>query len=132
LDRAQAAARVPMLGEVAGAIWAPEEAQADSRALGQALAAAFAGAGGELFTGTEVTGIEPGAVTTTAGRQLADAVILAAGAWSGLIAEVPLTPVKGQMIALAAPPDGEIPDPVIWGSGVYLVPRLKESRVLVA
>ena len=51
-------------------------------------------------------------------------VILAAGAWSGLLAErVPMTPVKGEMLMLAAPSGAAVPEPVVWGHGVYLVPR---------
>ena len=53
--------------------------------------------------------------------------MIAAGAWSGLL-DIPITPVKGEMIALSppkeAPPHGAaLPGPVIWGNGVYCVPR---------
>jgi glycine oxidase len=124
LDGVQARAMAPMLGAMAGAIWAPEEAQADSRALGLSLATAFLRAGGDLRTGTEVLGVEPRAVRTREGRHQADAVILAAGAWSGLLeARAPVSPVKGEMLMLAPPPGGELPVPVLWGHGVYLVPR---------
>jgi len=111
-----------------GAIWAPDEAQVDSRALSRALAEAFCRAGGTLLTGVSVTNAEAGAMVTAAGRREADAVIVAAGAWAAALG-LPVVPVKGQMIALAPPPGGEIPDPVIWGNGVYLVPRA--DRILV-
>jgi len=124
LDGAAARQRAPLLGEVAGAIWAPDEAQADNRALGRALAAAFTAAGGVLVTGAEVTAITSGGVMTAAGLHAADAVILAAGAWGGRVHEqVKVSPVKGQMIALTPPPGVALPGPVIWGNGVYLVPR---------
>jgi glycine oxidase len=124
LDPAAARLRAPLLGEIAGAVWAPQEAQADSRALGRALTIAFARAGGEMITGVTVTAVAGGEAVTADGRHRADAVILAAGAWSGLVAKaVPVTPVKGQMILLVPPPGGAPPDPVIWGEGVYLVPR---------
>ena len=122
LDGAAAQARAPMLANIVGALWGPEEAQADSRALSRALAEAFRQAGGDLVTGTQVTAVEAGAVVTPAGRHAADAVIVAAGAWSGRLG-LPVTPVKGQMIALAPPSGAAIPEPVIWGNGVYLVPR---------
>jgi glycine oxidase len=128
LDGGVVRERLPMLMAVEGAIWAPDEAQADSRALSRALADAFRRAGGTLVTGTEVTAVAAGAVTTAAGRHDADAVIVAAGAWSGALG-LPVSPVKGQMIALAPPPGGDIPAPVIWGNGVYLVPR--PDRLLV-
>jgi glycine oxidase len=79
-----------------------------------------------------VTAAEAGAAVTSSGRRQADAVIVAAGAWSGALG-VPVTPVKGQMIALmppkdlAPPPGIAIPEPVIWGHGVYLVPRPNEE-----
>jgi glycine oxidase len=120
--------RLPMLMTVEGALWAPQEAQADNRALTHALAQAFRRAGGTLRTGMAVTAVEAKAVVTVDGRHDADAVIVAAGAWGAALG-LPVTPVKGQMIALARPPGGDLPEPVIWGNGVYLVPR--GDRILV-
>jgi glycine oxidase len=128
LDGAAARVRAPMLAAVPGAIWAAQEAQVDSRALSRALAQAFRRAGGTLMTGADVQAVERGAVVTSEGRHQGDAVIVAAGAWAGGLG-VAMTPVKGQMIALAAPPGGKIPEPVIWGNGVYLVPRT--DRLLI-
>jgi glycine oxidase len=119
--------RLVSVGFGAGAVWAPDEAQVDSRALTRALADAFARAGGQLLR-EDVTAVEAGTVRTTSGGHDADAVIVAAGAWAASLG-LPVSPVKGQMIALAAPPGMPIPDPVIWGNGVYLVPR--EDRLLV-
>jgi glycine oxidase len=124
LDGATARLRAPLLGDVAGAVWAQGEAQVDSRALGRALVAAFTAAGGVLVSGVEVMDITPRGVTTAAGLHAADVVILAAGAWSGrLLEQVKVSPVKGQMIALTPSMGTALPDPVIWGNGVYLVPR---------
>ncbi len=119
---------LPQLMAVEGALWAPQEAQADSRALTRALGLALAEAGGKVLTHAPVIAVQAGAAVTSTGRQEADAVIVAAGAWGGALG-LPITPVKGQMIALACPPGEEIPDPVIWGNGVYLVPRA--DRILV-
>jgi glycine oxidase len=93
----------------------------DNRALSRALAEAFRRAGGRILN-AEVMAVQAKTVTTAAGRHDADAVIVAAGPWSAALG-LPVMPVKGQMIALAPPPGGDIPDPVIWGNGVYLVPR---------
>ena len=41
----------------------------------------------------------------------------------------PITPVKGEMIALEPPPGVELPDQVIWGNGIYAVPR--DGRLLI-
>ena len=129
VDGNGARAHAPMLADLPGAVWAPDEAQVDSRALGRALTVAFAAAGGEMRTGTPVTALDAQGVVTPDGRLTADAVLVAAGAWSGLFAGIPMIPVKGQMIALMPPGGASIPEPVIWGNGVYLVPRA--DRLLV-
>lgn len=132
-----ARARWPMLtGEFAGALWAQGEAHVDTRALGQALTRAFLKAGGVLKPAEAVVNIldyrgQVVGVATPYERYPADAVLVAAGAWSGLVTDVPVTPVKGEMIALT-PPDGadfDFGGPMLWGHGVYLVPRA--GRLLV-
>ena len=51
-----------------------------------------------------------------------DQAVLCSGAWSRqLIAELPIFPVKGQMLSLQAP--REALKRVIFGPGTYLVPR---------
>ena len=131
LDSAATLSQAPMLTggmmEASGALWAPQEAQVDNRALGRALAAAFVRAGGKLASNEAVTVIEEQggkaiAARTPFGFHTADVFILAAGAWSGLV-EHPITPVKGQMIALKPPPGRLLPGPVIWGNEIYAVPR---------
>jgi glycine oxidase len=37
--------------------------------------------------------------------------------------------VKGEMLALSPPPGAGLPNQVVWGNGVYLVPR--EGRLLI-
>lgn len=134
-------AKEPMLtGELAGALWAPDEAQVDSRALGQALAAAFVRAGGELAVNEalvrfELQGTRAVAAVTPFRRIGADAFILAAGAWSGDIGGLPpealppVHPVKGEMIAVSPPHGARLPSHVVWGNEVYLVPRA--GRLLI-
>jgi glycine/D-amino acid oxidase-like deaminating enzyme len=56
-------------------------------------------------------------------------VLIAAGAWSGLLEALPITPVKGEMIALQPLEGALLPGPVVWGEGVYCVPR--HGRLLV-
>lgn len=135
LDGQQARTLIPLLGDTVGGLWSPHEAHVDNRALGEAMAIAFLKAGGTLNANEAVVTVEPGpAVRTPYGRYEADAVLVAAGAWSGLLDEIPVTPVKGEMIALAPPPGAVLPAPVIWGESVYCVPRphLGESgRLLV-
>jgi glycine oxidase len=128
LDRAQAHALVPLLGDTPeanwGGLWAPHEAHVDNRALGEALAIAFLKAGGTLNANEAAVRLERGpAVLTSYGRYQADAVLVAAGAWSGLLDDIPIQPVKGEVISLAPPSNRVLPVPVVWGEGVYCVPR---------
>jgi glycine/D-amino acid oxidase-like deaminating enzyme len=120
---------VPLLGDTVGGLWSPHEAHVDNRALGEALAIAFLKAGGVLNANEAVVTIEAGpAVRTPYHLYGADAVVVAAGAWSALLADIPIQPVKGEVIMLAQPPfsskEGAVlPVPVVWGEGVYCVPR---------
>ncbi len=113
LSAREARLREPGLSpRIGGAIHAPQDGQADPAAVVRALAAALIAAGGELRAGTCVEGLEVAAgrvtgVRTTGGDSIdADAVLIAAGAWSAegeLAAEVSapvLRPVKGQLLEL--------------------------------
>lgn len=141
LDAKQVLAREPMLTpDIAGAVWAPDEAKVDARALGVALAKVFVCAGGtlvpnEIVLQIKVDGDRAKSVATPFTRHEADAYILAAGAWSGAIdglppgAAPPVKPIKGQMLAVAPPSGGRLPAQIVWGNGGYLVPR--EDRLLI-
>jgi glycine oxidase len=125
----------PLLSsDIAGALFAPDDAQVDNRSLGDALAEAFVRAGGRLRELTEMRALhlEGGHVVGVAssdGPIAADRVILAAGAWSGQVNGVaaeqlpPIRPAKGQMTALVPPRGEAMPRHLIWGEDVYLVPR---------
>jgi len=129
---------VPLLGSAAGGLWSPQEAHVDNRALGEALAIAFLKAGGTILPNEAAVRFEvkdaPGGkrvcgVQTPYGRYQGDAVLIAAGAWTGLLDDIPIVPVKGEMIALQPPDPSLLPGPVVWGEGVYCVPR--HGRLLV-
>ena len=135
LDTAAARRLEPLLNEgIAGALFAPDDAQVDNRALGLALAHALVNAGGTLQTNEAVVRLE----TTSGGIQGArtpftlhqgDAYVLAAGAWSGGIeglpreALPPVVPVKGEMIAFRPASGAALPTRLLWGNDVYLIPR---------
>jgi len=123
-----------------GALRDAAAAQVDNRALVNALATAFQRCGGVLSTNETAVVIEGDGERATAVRtpfalHEADAIVLAAGAWSADFKGVPngvlppVTPAKGQMIALAPPAGVKLPVHLIWGAGVYLVPR--HDRLLV-
>lgn len=138
-----AAARVLESGlssDVAGAVWAPGEAKVDSRALGDSLITAFVGSGGTLVANEpvvkiNVSGLRAESVETPFAKYYADAFIIAAGAWSGTLdglpteAVPPIRPIKGQMLAVVPPGGEELPHHIVWGNGVYLVPR--DDRLLI-
>jgi len=135
-----ARAMEPMLGTFEHALWDAREAQVDNRALGRALAAAFVRAGGTLSSNESAVRIivrddRAVSVHTPVAIRHADAFILAAGAWSGLIeglppdAVPPVKPMKGEMLALVPPDGAPVPEHVVWGNEVYLVPRT--GRLLI-
>src|ERR1700679_4243826 len=69
------------------------------------------------------------AALTPFARYEGDAFVIAAGAWSGEIAGMPrdaiplVVPVKGEMVALTPPEGARLPSHLVWGEGVYLIPR---------
>lgn len=137
LSTAEARKREPVLApDIAGALYVAADAQVDNRALTDALAEAFRRAGGRILENTRVESLlaqngRVQGVATNAGVRAADAVVVCAGAWSGLLGEVmpPIRPAKGQMAALVPPPGATIPTRPIWGNAAYLVPR--QGRVLL-
>ncbi len=137
LNAPQAREMEPMLTPViSGAAWAPDEAQVDNRAMGRALTQAFLRAGGTLLRNEpavrfEIEGGKAFAVRTPFKFHEADAIVIAAGAWSGQFEDLPekllptVIPVKGEMIALAAPANARMPEHVIWGNDIYIVPHYR-------
>ncbi|MDE2498627.1 MAG: glycine oxidase ThiO [Alphaproteobacteria bacterium] len=141
LDPAQTRAMEPMLAEnVAGALWAPHEATIDTHAVVRALTTAFRRAGGEILPNETAIRFESEngkmtGVRTPFATHRADAYVLAAGAWTarleGLPREAvpPVIPVKGEILVLAPPAGAAMPEHVVWGNDIYLVPRA--GRLLV-
>jgi glycine oxidase len=127
--------REPLLSAaMLGGLHLSEDAQVDNRALGDALCTAAMKAGVRLRERCEVRSlIRDGGhmrgVVTASGPIEADRIVLACGAWMNRIADFgsvgpPLVkPVKGQMIACEPPPGLALPQSLIWGADVYLVPR---------
>ena len=122
---------------VRGAIHAPRDHQADPQATVRALAAACRADGVELREHVEVAelvrsgGSVTGVATATA-EVGADAVVVAAGAWSaGLAPDAPpVRPVKGQIAALRAPEPSLAPRHVIRTPRCYLLAR-DDGRVVL-
>jgi D-hydroxyproline dehydrogenase subunit beta len=102
-------------GELLGASWFPHDLQCAPRAIARGLAREAERLGAVVSTGVEVASVVVGngrieGVETGAGPLSADAVVLAAGAWSAPLArsaglELPVEPRKGQLVRLERRPD---------------------------
>jgi glycine oxidase len=142
LNAAEAREKEPHLKPgIAAAVWSPRDHQVENRQLGRALAVAARRAGVELvehcpvreitFAGGRATGI-----VSDRGRDLADIVVLAAGAWSREVGGIPreylppVRPIKGQMLALQMDPAAPLIRHVLWLPRGYLAPRL-DGRLVI-
>lgn len=135
---------------VRGAVLAEDDHQVDNRALVRALLAACEDEGVEMVRAraTEVStaaGHVDGVGLASGGRVNADAVLVAAGAWSSDLVDLPVRPVKGQLVHLHHPRHGPeaMTDPLVARNvravggrpdrpAVYLVPRADGRLVLGA
>ncbi|HKD19185.1 MAG TPA: glycine oxidase ThiO [Thermoanaerobaculia bacterium] len=115
--------------DVCDAVYFPDEAAVDPRALTRAAWRTAIRRGVEVRIGVRVVGfrIERGScrgVDTDAGAVEADATVDAAGAWAAFSGQLPLplpvAPVRGQIVRLAL--DDPLPT-IVASDDVYLVPR---------
>jgi glycine oxidase len=143
ITAAETRRREPHLaGKLAGAVFSPQDHQVDNRKLAAALRVAAEAAGVIIREHTPVKEISiagprtDGIVLADGTKIAADAVVLAAGAWSrgiaGLAPELrpPVRPIKGQMLSLRMDAAAPLLTHVLWAPGAYLVPRL-DGRLLV-
>jgi glycine oxidase len=68
-----------------------------------------------------VTSVRTGGLETSEGRISAEHVVVAAGAWSGMITGLPVRPVKGQRLLVRHP--GRVLGMTAFGDHCYLVPK---------
>lgn len=141
LDAGQLQRSEPVLSEKAsgGLLW-PEVRQARNPRLLKSVRRALEMASIEVHEGAEVSSLNENPQGEIAGLSLADgrkidadAVLLAAGSWSGELAQsmgisLPVEPVKGQ-IALVKTEPGTVRH-IIKHDDVYFVPR-QDGRVLI-
>jgi glycine oxidase len=131
-DAAELRMREPALSpRVAGAMFVPADHWVNNQRLVVAYAQAAVAAGVALITGASVSRVivEDGharGVLAEGERYEADAVLLAAGAWTAALVasfggRLPVEPRRGQMIALAHVPP--VVSHCIHGEEAYLVPR---------
>ena len=126
----------PGLGPSAFAgVHAPHESGVDPMAIVSALRTACVNEGVEIVTGAPVTSAIydgdaiRGVATEDGAEHLAEATVLAAGAWSGSAgwlpegAVPPVRPVKGQILTLRGAPAEPVAGRIVVSERVYLVPR---------
>jgi glycine oxidase len=117
-----------------GGLVAADDCQVDNRLLHEALLAAAELAGARILRERAVS---VGGHDVTLGNgdvRSADAVVLAAGAWSAQLSRtVPVRPVKGQTLRLRVPGEAPLRRVVrgtVKGSPVYVLPRT-DGQVVV-
>lgn len=123
----------------------PDDHAIDPRKLAAALASALERAGGELRTGSDVDSVTVAGDRVTGVRMArtgehvgAEQIVLATGVWSERIdglhpdAQVPVHPVKGQIMRLHDPSGPGLLTRVVRWTGGYLVPRGDGRYVLGA
>jgi glycine/D-amino acid oxidase-like deaminating enzyme len=105
------AAEPELRGKLVGGSSFPRDLQCAPRAIARGLTRAAQGLGASVETGraAEAVSVEGGRVTGVAGIA-ADAVVIAAGAWSAPLArsaglDLPLEPRKGQLVRLERRPE---------------------------
>jgi glycine oxidase len=142
LNAAETRQREPHLKPgIAAAVWSPRDHQVENRDLGRALAVAARKAGVELVEHCAVreavlAGGRVAGVVTERGREPADVVVLAAGAWSREIGGIPpaylppVRPIKGQMLALQMDSAAPLLRHVVWLPRAYLTPR-NDGRLII-
>jgi glycine oxidase len=139
LDRASVLSSEPWLGsQVVGGLIVSGEGCVDNRRLGRALVSACQ-MRGVLIDRSSALRVECDerrvlGLRTELGFVTAGAIVNACGAWASQLKGVPpscvppVEPIKGEMLALAAPVDF-VRHPT-WVPGAYLVPR-DDGRLLV-
>jgi glycine oxidase len=133
-DRAQIKAIQSGLNHnVAGGLWFAEDAQVDNRLLVPALVAALRLRSVKIMEGVSVYNLETDChrvkhLVTSQGNLQSDRYILATGAWTQELIPLPVSPRKGQMLAVCDP--NRSLKTVLFAEDVYIVPR-QDGRIII-
>ena len=135
LDSLEVGQRWPWLAPTAGALWASRDGALDPDSLVRALMSDAQRHGAitmaDRAIGLEREGERVVGVRGESGRYAAGDVVLAAGAWSGLLEglprAVPVRPIRGQMAALPWP--AEIPRAIVYHRDCYILARAGEAII---
>jgi glycine oxidase len=123
--------------KIIGGWWYPDDAQVDNRALFRTLQTASKNLGIEVIQDSAIEIIRQGnkvfGVETTTDKLQADRYVLATGAWSEKLLNIPVFPRKGQMLSVCVPEDcavTQLLQMVLFGTGIYIVPR-QDGRIII-
>jgi glycine oxidase len=133
LDPAEVRNDWPWVGDMDGALWAPEDGSVDPAKVVEALRASATLHGARFVAdaaqGLEIAGARVTAVLGAKGTHRAEHIILAAGAWSGRLEGLPrpvsVEPVRGQIVVRPWP--STIPHAIVYGSDAYVLERNGEA-----
>jgi len=134
LSASDVVALEPALGHVVGAVYAPNDGCVDPLLVLDALRRVISThsnitVASENACNIHVSSSECEVITDREGHYGSGSLVLAAGAWTPTIAELPMAlpvePVKGQMLAFGAAPVRH----VTFGAGGYLVPKATGQTV---
>jgi glycine oxidase len=134
LDATQLRSMEPAVPErVLGGLLVPSSNGLYAPKYVRALATGAAVQGGSVLEGISVTGFETqgdriAAVQTSAGRIPCGQVVVATGAWTGVVSRwlgrpLPVEPQRGQIMALAPAPGQPRVGHVLHGPGGYIIPK---------
>ncbi len=115
--------RFPLVGPTAGGLWLPEVARVDGDAMRRALVELAVRSGATRVTGSatpEVRSRQVIGARTEHGIIEADAVLVAAGAWSGPMTHTAVQPQRGQIVHLRLPGAAQLPT-LDTAAGHYLL-----------
>ncbi|NET47937.1 MAG: glycine oxidase ThiO [Merismopedia sp. SIO2A8] len=120
---------------ITGAWWYPEEGQVDPRSLAKTLYTAAIALGVTIHDGITVEAFQQShgriaAVQTSKGKWQAGHYVLATGAWSTSLLPIPVHPIKGQLLAVQTPETAVPLNHVLYGPGIYIVPR-QNGRIVI-
>lgn len=139
LGAAEARSLFPALGpHVVGAVYCDGAARVDGRRLLRALGAASAAQGAKWLSGHAELRIEAGRVTgvrVDGAALAADAVVIAAGAWSAAVLEplglhLPVRPQRGQLVHLELAGVSTARWPMVMGFATSYLVTFPEHRVV--
>jgi sarcosine oxidase subunit beta len=123
VDAARAKELCPLIdtSDVLAASWCPRDGHCTPDAVVQGYATAARALGARIVTGCEVRGIDDGVVQTTRGEFATDVVVCAAGAWTGQLIDLPVEPLRRQIL-FTGPLDAlpaEVPFTIDYSSTLY-------------